>query len=189
MTEASSGATSVATDAAGPVAACDGAAECERTVFVTSVRYPADFGGVAGAEAHCNDLARTSSHPLVRGRRFAAWVCATTVESWPSARLVKGTRRYVRPDGQRVADDWATLASPSHRGPIDLDETGTVVATGDVWTGCVEDGTATSASCGGWTTPRNGLGTIGSATSASASWSNTQDVLCTQLARLYCIEQ
>lgn len=105
-------------------AGCNGAVSCERVVFVTSKAVTGSLiNGVLGADAMCNTLAAASSHPRVAGRTFVAWLSDDTRS--PSTSLVRGTQAYVRPDGFRIASDYAHLTNGGAlEMPIEVDERG-----------------------------------------------------------------
>jgi len=84
---------------ASPEAAFDQAIEdlAVNFVFATSTSYPADFGGLAGADAICNQHAGDAGLPGT----YVAWLSTTTVDA--RDRLA-GARGFVRPDGLPFAD-------------------------------------------------------------------------------------
>lgn len=93
-----------------PRLGCNGAVDCARVVFVTSFSFTAyGLGGLAAADAKCNALATFADDDRVRGRSFVAWLSDGTTS--PSARLVHGTGKYIRPDGETIAEDFAELTS------------------------------------------------------------------------------
>jgi hypothetical protein len=172
----------------GDGAATDGGTiSASRTVFVTSLTWPGNFGGVMQADIMCAALAAQSQNPLVQGRRFLAWISDGSLS--PSTRFVRGTGPYVRTDGVPVAVGYVDLADKSIAVPIDRDEKGNVVTgTTFVWTGTIEDGRSDPDTCDRWTGPLV-TGTIGQTDESNGGWSNARPEACTTLAHLYCFEE
>jgi hypothetical protein len=193
---------SAAADAAADAAtssassACNGAADCERVVFVTSEAvYGGLIYGVTGADTMCNRLAAASSHPRVAGREFVAWLSDSTRS--PSTSLVHGTRAYVRPDGVRIATDYARLTNGAAlEMPIEIDESG-ATQDGAVWSATTPSGVRDGATCDGWSNPY-GAGARGDITATAGRWTMATDsetnevdtVDCnTTDSRIYCFEK
>jgi hypothetical protein len=163
---------------------CLGTADCERLVFVTSTKRSGGLGGVAGGDAQCQLLADAS--PKTAGHKFKAWL---SVDGAPApARLAQGTRPYRRVDEVPVVDNWAALTSGSLLAPINLDETGALVASEPVWTSTRGNGSVVSGSCNGWTTETSASGRAGSTGASNADWTDSGDQPCTSLLRVYCFE-
>jgi hypothetical protein len=170
---------------------CDGAAACERVVFLTSGSFDGNLGGLSGADARCTSAAGAADASLrVRGRAFQAWLSTSMTSA--GSRLPHGTAPYVMVDGSRVATDWNGLVSVPHIHPITLDETGAplVAALSSVWTGTHPDGGPSSPFCLDWTSADGGAsGTTGSVTAATEAWSEQGQFPCDSRRPLYCIER
>lgn len=175
----------------------DGAAlncpDC-RVVFVTSVPTDANLGGLAGADARCNELAGKSTHPAVQPRSFVAWLSGAT--SPANGRHVRGGTRYVRPDGVVIANNWNDLTDGTLIAPINVDEKGATVMGQDVWTGTTKDGFSSKNTCVDWTTTsdKTTAGQIGRTDKIDESWTDGDELLkysltCDKVAPFYCIEK
>jgi hypothetical protein len=175
--------------------ACNGAADCERVVFVTSEAVKGGLiYGMSGADAMCNRLGAASTNPRVAGRTFIAWLSDDTRS--PSTSLVHGTKAYVRPDGVRIASDYAHLTSGSAlEMPIEIDEQGRK-QDGTVWSATAPSGVRDGASCYDWSS-EYGAGAQGAITATAIRWTSTSGtggaesdpVDCETANRLYCFEK
>ena len=167
---------------------CNGVADCERVVFVTSTAFPGNLGGVAGADAKCQALADLSSNSRVKGRTFLAWV--STNATSPAARFVHGTKAYVRVDKAVVASTWNELLSGTLRSGIGLDENG-AAHSGQAWTGTrSETGQLSTSTCADWTSSsfaEDGVG--GNVGGSGGGWSSNTEMPCASTARIYCFEK
>ena len=130
-----------------------------KTVFATSGRWPGNLGGLAGADAKCQDAADAS--PLVPEGTYLAWLSTDGEGNSPATgRFTESTVPYVRVDGVVVADGWADLTDGSLQATINVDENGDVLPTSSendyyAWTGTDADGTyaglGAECDCVDWT--------------------------------------
>jgi hypothetical protein len=136
----------------------------DMTFFVTSAGSGkgADFGGLAGADRHCQALAEAAG---ARGHTWRAYLSATAQDGQPAvnARERIGNGPWVNAKGVTVARDAAELHGSNHldkstalteKGET-LPGRGDPVNKHDVLTGSRPDGTAFPAgddtTCGNWT--------------------------------------
>jgi len=167
---------------------CNGAADCERVVFVTSSELPGNFGGVAKADRQCQIHADGSNHPRVRGRHFVAWV--GTVGSRVVDRFVKGSKPYVRPDGMVLANDWASLTSASLQHTLSLTEDGDPVGGDDfAWTGTNTSGSSSSNTCADWTSADAMNSGQRGVPSKTNNWTDDDKAACNLSGHIYCFEE
>lgn len=163
------------------------------TVFVTSVRYSGDLGGLAGADAKCQALADKSGLQGI----FKAWL--SVGGPGPADRFEHGLP-IQRVDNTPVAPNLdALLADEALLAPIDLTEGGVEVPSGAgcsesglAWTNLRADGSALGAAhCDHWTSPAGSAPKeVGRADLADKQWSATPcEVSCSSLLRLYCFQQ
>lgn len=162
---------------------------CQDTVviFVTQAAFQGNFGGLAGADARCQDAARQAGLPGV----FRAWL--STAAQPAGARLARKDAPYVLPDGARVADNFADLTDGELAHPIDRTEYGDAVPSPFLArTATASDGRALSPACADWTSRRRYDGGWWGATDATTpAWSRAGVFpgRCDYLAHLYCLEQ
>lgn len=99
-----------------------------KTVFITSQVFNGNLGGLAGADAKCQQLATAAG----LGGTYKAWLSDSTTDA--RDRLTHATVPYRLVDGTTVANDFTDLTDGSLDAPINRAENGTVV--GDrPWTG------------------------------------------------------
>jgi hypothetical protein len=158
-----------------------------RKLFVTGTSFSGDVGGLAGADAKCQQAAAAAS----LAGTFRAWLSDASGQA--VARLSHSAAPYVRVDGVQVAANWADLVDGALAYPINVDEHGTIAASEYVWTGTDAHGSVLPDHCSNWTvggfTP-NIMGRVGSTGSASA-WSDAGALHnCGSFThRLYCVQQ
>jgi len=169
-----------------------------KMVFVTSRTYPANFGGLAAADAACMFLAG--------GRfpdtwTFKAWLSDETTSA--ADRLTHSTGPYTLVDGSTVvAQSWTDLVSGSLRHAINQTEVGaappstTAMCGTDssaAWTNTYSAGqSAGQFDCMNWTTSAMSSslqGQVGKPTSSAYGWTNGCAPYCTASASFYCVQQ
>lgn len=153
-------------------------------VFVTSNVYPANFGGLAGADAAC----QTAATGAGMTGTFKAFLSDAT-----QAPAMRMTRRgqYRLPNGVIVALSPEEFFGFAHRVGIDVDETATQLASSAlVWTGTNGPGTVTGNWCNGWTKQFGDLPPLGITDATNSSWAGSStESYCDGQYRLYCVEQ
>lgn len=186
-TDAAVGDATLEAEAAAPLG-CQGAIACQRVVFVTSVEYTGDLGGVAGADAKCQARADASTVAGIHGRTFLAWV--STLATSPSTRMTHGTMPYVLGDGRAIASNWGDLTDGSLINGIDLDELGLRRAD-SAWTATNSIGASyTGQSCQDWTSSKPGdKAPSGNVGGNGGGWSASGDDSCDITDALYCFEK
>jgi hypothetical protein len=153
-------------------------------IFVTSSMYDGNLGGLAGADAKCQQAADAAG----LAGSFRAWLSDNTISA--ANRLVHSEVPYVRVDGVPVADDWADLTDGTLDYPVVIDENGANVGNSEVWTGTHETGAAIyGQNCSGWTVV-SGTAEVGLANLTSYQWTKKYPQFCNRTnVRLYCLEQ
>jgi len=149
-------------------------------VFVTSTTHNANFGGLAGADLACANLAVAAG--LVG--KWAAWL---SVQNGPhAANRVTGVGPWSLLSGEVVATTKAQLVSGTLAHAIDHDEKGTIVVGGRAWTGTGTTGLYETNDCDKWTNGADGR--VGDGSSTTGTWTSAGVDGCGQLRRLYCFE-
>lgn len=171
----------------------DGCYAClhARKVFVTSMRFGSDLGGLAGADSLCRQLANKAG--LSRWETFNAWLSDSEMNAVD--RVTVGRGPLVRVDGMVVVDHAPQIFEGQLNVPINVDEFGTEV-TGNVWTGTHFSGTAIPGAthCGDWTSDDLfDVGYYGVSVVTDSRWTfheqpDTNPTPCDPEFRLYCFE-
>jgi hypothetical protein len=171
---------------------CGGGEAPPCLVFITRSPRTGNLGGLAGADARCQALAKAAGLPGA----YKAWLSDST--GAPRTRFRNPTGPYVWVDGTtKVADDWLDLTSGTLDRPINMTEDGAQFAgPAVVWTHTRIDGNAggfgTNLHCENWSTTADDVqGNTGIATATDVDWTAplTGTASCGSTARLYCFQQ
>ena len=167
-----------------------------RVIFVTSVTYTGNLGGLSGADAKCQGLATAAGLPGT----YKAWLSDEATSA--SSRLTHSTLPYVLVSGSTVAKNWTQLTSGLLAHAIDRTELGgtppastTIECTGasSVFTGTDPDGfsTLSTTGCGGWTSVSVAEeAQIGDYKSTGSNWTRRcSRPVCSAFLALYCLQQ
>lgn len=128
-----------------------------KRVFVTSVFYNGNLGGLAGADAKCQERAGAAN----LGGTWKAWLSSNTVSA--ASRLSRSNNPYKLLDGTIIANNWAQLISTDKTilAPIRISELRTIV-NGYVWTNTNDIGGIRNIipenTCFGWTSASGSYG-------------------------------
>jgi TolB-like protein len=188
-----------------------------KIVFVSSARYTGNLGGVAGADAKCQQLAEAAGLPGT----YKAWLSDKT--SSPAATFTRWNGPYVLVDGTKVASNWLGLTERFHFVPINISETGQDAGKSFQWTNTGSSGgpgpgrvtrdmlestwgpgeasiraTVRDGSCQNWTSSNGDLydGLYGNSIGMGVEWTydiasptSAQIADCNEMLRLYCFQQ
>jgi hypothetical protein len=155
-----------------------------RRAFVSSTVVQAAFGGYAGADTKCQQLAVAAG----LGGTWMAWV--SDKNSSPSARFTQATVPYALVTGTVVAPSWSGLTSGTLAHGIDSDEYGQAVAgTTEVWTATWTDGTLLGDGCSSFTAVSSSTVEVGISGKSDSKWTDVYAQFCNRTVHLYCIEQ
>lgn len=150
--------------------------------FVSSAIVTGGFGGIAGADKICNDLAKAQNLPGT----YVAWVSTTGTNAIDR---ITANGPWQRVDGQVVAQTKAQLSTGTLTTPLLRDEKNQTppAAEDRVWTATGADGKFVGGSdCAGWTGAGNGR--VGEAEHANSQWTVLEDEECTEVNRVYCFQ-
>jgi len=189
-------------NACGASALCvNSACVSELRVFATSGVFTGNLGGLAGADAVCQQAAGSAG----MGGTWIAWLADGTGS--PSTRMTQSTLDYVLVDGTLIAHGWAGLTSGTLLHDIDLSELGGPPGTGSssllppsvcgtaaafTYTNVNPNGTTawtTTQNCSNWTTTSSNS-QFGSTVQTGQAWTDAcEGGSCAWTVALYCIEQ
>ena len=162
----------------------------EKTVFVTSVSFNGNLGGLKGADDKCQAQADDPAS-IVPSGTYLAWLSDGTDS--PNTRFTKSSHPYLLPDGTKIAENYTDLTDGSIQHFINIDPTGKTVGQNPFWTGTNQDGTTAQPirTCNGWMDLyTNAYGMIGSTGHTLTTWSSQSMQNCkTQRNRLACFQQ
>ena len=161
-----------------------------KQVFVTSITYPANLGGLAGADAKCQSRAVAAG----LGGTWRAWLSDQTVSA--ASRLTHNAGPYKLVDGTPIANSWTDLTDGVLANPINKTEFGglppaTTTCPNMVYTQTFVDGSnlVFNNACFNWTS-NSGDGVAGAYDSTTNWWTfSCVGSLCSGQGTLYCFEQ
>ncbi len=162
----------------------------EKTVFVTSVSFNGNLGGLGGADDKCQAQADGPASVVPSGT-YLAWLSDGTDS--PNTRFTKSAHPYILPNGTKIAEDFADLTDGSLLQKINIDSTGKALGLQLFWTGTKSDGTTSQllVTCNGWTgdTWPGANGQVGSTIQTGTLWSSYQHDRCKRSHKLACFQQ
>jgi cysteine-rich repeat protein len=163
-----------------------------RFVFVTSTLHTGELGGLAGADAICNERAAAGG---LTGT-YMAWLSDDTGS--PSTRMVQSLVPYVLPDLSVVAGSWKDLTDATLGKPINMTEfklpppPNNGCGPSAVWTNTNFNGLQSGSqfNCANWT-GGNGKSAFGRYNGVDSSWTGAcaGNVCKSGMAALYCVQQ
>jgi hypothetical protein len=154
-------------------------------MFLTSQTFaPGTLGGLAGADAACNDLAHRAGLPGL----FRAWLSTSGVDARSRLMTPLGTvaNGWIRPDKRPFALSLDALLRGEILYPPRLPERGDEIVADTVLvaTGTRKDGTRAPQTAGDWMSPSLDYW-AGNAVSSGIDWTSGR-MGATSLAHLYC---
>jgi hypothetical protein len=173
----------------GPQTAClaGGACVAARRVFVSAAMTTGNVGGLAGADALCNQYATAAQ----LGGTWMAFLADD--QGAPAARFMLASVPYAMLDGTVIASNGMGLLGYSLEHEIDLDECAQMRATAEVWTGIDDPGETVGESvCSDFTSSDvNAIySPVGLTNHADSGWFQQYLQFCNRTnVRLYCVEQ
>jgi hypothetical protein len=155
-----------------------------KCVFVTSKVSTANLGGLAGADATCNELAANAEMPGT----YVAWLSDDNTDA---ITRVTSNGPYATRTGVVVASSLADLTDGTLSKPISEDENGNLVPIREVWTDADPSGTRTFSNCYNWTSGANNApyAVVGLNTSTDSTWTSVFLQFCDRNISLYCVQQ
>ena len=155
-------------------------------MFVTSETYTGALGGLAGADAICQEHADDAGWPGT----FKAWLSSRTTSVSERFDRDFDDAAFVRTDGVLVANNWADLTDGTLLAAINRDEFRDTQG-GSVWTNTGTEGNArgNNSDCNQWRTTSD-RSRIGSVSATDSLWTAFSQIsTCAIQYRLYCFQQ
>ena len=160
-----------------------------KCVFVTSVSYSGNLGGLTGADAKCQAIATQKGF----SGTYKAWLSDSTTAA--KTRLSHSQLPYRRPDCKVIANNWNDLIDGKLLYPIEVDENNELQKT-TVWTNTKINGDigSTDKTCSDWMNESKDWGASGhhgKSINKDNGWTDLDYIVddCKQKYALYCIEQ
>lgn len=159
-----------------------------RWVFVSSIAYQGNLGGVSGADAKCQILAEKAGLPGT----YKAWISVDNLLE-PKLTFRKSNAPYTLTNRTTIADDWNDLIDGTLDNRFNIDENGWNGG-GLVWTNTYQSGdqvTTIHDNCKGYTSNSSTrTGNVGDTfVTTNGHWSSILDVSCDIFRPLYCFQQ
>lgn len=168
----------------------DGLDSVDHRIFVTSLDYAGDLGGLEGADLKCKSLAEAAGLT----REYKAILSTDTEQARDRLNLIGAVYIFDESKNkQEVVSVGLDLWSSQLEVLVELDERGERrIST--VWTGTDSDGGNSGASapnCSGWTSSDAGAsGMVGDNQSLFDLWlEEPSSISCDSLKPIYCISQ
>ena len=170
-----------------------------RVVFISSVAYLGDLGGITGADLKCQILAQAQQ--IHEPGRFKAWL--SDADDSPLSRFSFGPERLVMPNGVQVAKNLDALILDGPGDGIRVTEKRDSVLQRYVWTNTAVTGDIFSETdhCNDWIASdknlnaRLGINAVPkqpaeawNTWSSEKRWTSFATKWCLESAHLYCIE-
>lgn len=159
-------------------------------VFVTSTTYNGNLGGLAGADAKCQERAKAAG---MGSSVWKAWLSDGTATA--ADRLGHSTFPYILLNGTVIANNWSDLVDGSLQNPINLTENKTIpnymscVWTQTTTTGGLESIASNVTACSNFTAADTNYSYCGRNGSIDSNWTRWSTDRCDQQHPLYCFEQ
>lgn len=156
-----------------------------KIAFLSPTARPATLGSVAGIDTYCQNTANGAG----LGGTYKGWVSGAAGQD-PATTFTQSSVPYRLTTGTAIANNWADLIDGTLAAAINVSESGSTIATTmEVWSNTNANGTRIGAvNCGNWSSPA-GSGRHGTASSATATWSDTNQLACSNYRRFYCFQQ
>lgn len=188
----------------GDLGPCDDSCQFQgRTVFITSVTYTGDLGGLSGADLKCKNLAAAAG--LADATLFRAWL--SDGFNSPATRFehvadISGNP-YLLLDGRVVADTFSELVGSGPRTGLSITDLGETLTDVRAWTNTSAFGEVFVQvdHCGGWLSADNSeqarsgynalaqeMGPTWETWKSQRYWTSFETVGCHNTLRLFCFE-
>jgi len=159
---------------------CSDACQNEWVIFVTSMKYDGDLGGIAAADNLCASVVNLKFHG-----KYVAWLSGPDVDNPAGKRLPPG-KKFIDTRGNTIVDQSEQLTKNGPVVAITFDENRAEVS-GWAWTGTHNDGSAaTDFHCNGWKTSKKDAHAYAGHIDDKTAWSLDLTNSCDQKRHLYC---
>ena len=155
----------------------------KKRVFVTSVGYNGNLGGLSGGDSKCQ--ARANAAGL--DGTWTAWLSSSSVHAKDR---IPDQAYYLVDKTTKVCNNKADLIDGSIQTTISINEFGASQGNVFIWTGTNANGTAHTETCSSWTSAGSSVyGRYGWNIYTDGLWTNRGKGACSSAYKLYCFEQ
>ena len=171
-----------------PMVGCGGASDSQapkiRFVFITSVGYPGDLGGLVGADSLCTVHASAAGHA-------GTWKAWLSDEATNAIDRIAGVGPWTLMGTTSVVAQTPASFALSPSGTINRTENGALIGTPfNFWSGTATGGAKVAgATCSSWTTSTSGVGRDHQQNGGPIPWFSAANDTCNARLFLACIEQ
>lgn len=165
----------------------DGVTIGQHRIFVTSATYDGNLGGLTGADAKCDSVAKAAGLELT----YKAILSDSSTNA--KARLaitgqvvVVDSNDNVEVIAASTTDFWGAQSADLLM-TVNINESGGTITGKTPWTGTSSEGAYALYGCNDWTKASNSSGTIGSIDHTDDRWIDSDFVPCGNSNPLYCI--
>ena len=151
--------------------------------FVSSTLTTGSMGGLTGADALCNNAAKAAGLP----GSYTAWLSTTAVNA---SDRIQADGPWQLVNGTEIAKTKADLVKGSLAQRFDKDEKGNTPPPAEdrVWTATGPNGNFSAGDCNEWL-GTGGQGLVGEAEQTDGDWTALTNEACTEVNRVYCLQQ
>lgn len=162
-----------------------------KRVFVTSITYKGNLGGMPGADTKCQERANVAG----LGGSWKAWLSDSVTSA--TSRLNHSTKPYKLLDGTTIANNWDDLIDGSLFSNIVVNEHQLYSLYAQAWTNTELNGNITTTTktsvCQDWTSESSShfgrCGGYRQIPGSTITWTNNCAASCDVNETLYCFEQ
>ena len=167
----------------------DGISSTQHRIFVTSVDYDGNLGGLSGADSKCQELAEAAGLE----KTYKALLSSSSVDAKDHLALTGSIVAIDSDDSQIVIASttenfWSVTSSNNLVAKINVDENGQVRTGQTPWTGSSSSGEGSLNFCSDWASNDSvNEGDFGSTDSLDATWVENNFEDCNNLNPLFCV--
>ncbi|MFO0599900.1 MAG: DUF1554 domain-containing protein [Myxococcaceae bacterium] len=158
-----------------------------KAVFITSLTFTGNLGGLAGADQKCATAAAAANLPGT----FKAWLSSGSTSALSRFTVEGPWEQRSQLDGNILTFRNRANLQTTPLAQLTVNEQGSSSQfTTYVWTGTAAGGASSGNDCNGWTSASSaGVGSYGDGSARSTNWTAFSTTGCDQPLALLCIQQ
>ena len=167
----------------------DGVPSLSHRLFVSSQTYNGSLGGLDGADAKCDSLAKAAGLK----KTYKAILSSSSLSAYGRLLFTGEILKVSSSDNSiLIADSGADLFNTDTtdlKSLVNLDESGNTISS-NVWTGTGSDGSNLSDNCNNWASSSGSVDAWhGDSTKTNERWLESNFTSCNNNYSLYCVSQ